>query len=217
MAIMINRVFYDPVGPFDPAKQVICFVNGEFDPKGLNMDRVLQANSIIAVDGGLKICHQLGLIPHLLVGDFDSIDPMFLSLYAHVPRRTLIKDKDETDLENALSGVDLNEQQVTVIGGLGKRTDHVLYHLALLARYPGKVFLESPSEWIFAVSGQVEFATHSGQTVSVFQWGGLATVSTQGLHWNLSKENLISQSNRAEGDKVIIQVFSGIVICIVQI
>ena len=122
-------------------------------------------------------------------------------------------------MKEALSYVDFNKGQATILGGLGLRTDHLLYNLCLLGRYPGKVFLESSNEWIFAASGLVSLM-YKGQPISIYPLFQKAQVSSSGLFWELDQidlhQSFVSQSNRATRDEVMLDISKGTVICILQ-
>ncbi len=94
---------------------------------------------LVAVDCGLNVMHELGLVPDLFVGDGDSAAPELVA--ALDPARTRIASlpthKDVSDLEAALDLlVALDEKgDVTVLAGLGGRLDHLLFNLLLAARH----------------------------------------------------------------------------------
>ena len=83
--------------------RVALVANGAPPSTAWLRDQLQRAEHVIAVDGGLNILHQAGLKPHFLIGDFDSVDPQIFPLYDSVPRTVLQLDKDETDLEVAIS------------------------------------------------------------------------------------------------------------------
>ena len=79
---------------------------------------------VIAVDGGAAHLERLGLTPHIVLGDFDSIAPPLLEQYrrAGVELRQYPAEKDATDLELALELA--RERGITVakvIGAAGGR------------------------------------------------------------------------------------------------
>ena len=99
--------------------------------------RIASAERIVGVDGGSRHLRDLDLLPHLAVGDMDSIPPDLLEHYRnagvemhlHPPR------KDATDLELALElALERGATSVTILGGTGGRLDHTLGNLFLLAR-----------------------------------------------------------------------------------
>lgn len=177
---------------------------------------------LIAVDGGLNHCHALGLRPHLLVGDFDSADPELLKSYSDIPQKRHPREKDETDLELALTLLfQPHVEEITVFGALGNRTDHTLGNVILLSRYPGKLFLESDRERLFVIDQHVELAVRPGQFISLIPLNGpVKGVDTEGLKWPLKNATLDKQfigiSNEATGSQVTISVKEGDLLCCIN-
>jgi thiamine pyrophosphokinase len=174
---------------------------------------------LVAVDGGANHCLQMDLKPDLLIGDFDSIGSNAQETFQSTPRISYSPEKNETDLELALKLLFHPQiERIAVFGALGGRTDHTLGNLTLLARYPGKVFLESDSETLFVISGKAKIPTHPGQMISLIPLHGPARgVSTEGLKWPLQQStldrNFIGISNVATDLKVSIAVKEGDLLC----
>src|SRR5687768_12649638 len=82
---------------------------------------------VVAVDGGLKWAKHLDIAVDVVIGDFDSVDPMELS-EAQSRGAKLIKHpvaKDASDFELALDfALERSPSAITVIGILGNRVDH---------------------------------------------------------------------------------------------
>ncbi len=175
---------------------------------------------LIAVDGGLNLCHKLGLKPDLIIGDLDSAKKKVLSFYQDVQQQVFPKDKDQTDLELALEhAFRLGAQRVTVFAALGGRIDHTLVNIHLLSRYPGKLFFETNDEQLFVVDKQIELSCSPKQTLSLLPLNGPVNgITTQGLKWELSHATLdkhfMGISNIALRDKVRIEVTSGDLLCV---
>ena len=85
---------------------------------------------IIAADAGYLLCEQLGIVPHLLLGDFDSCQrPAHFHNVYHAP-----VEKDDTDTMLAIRAA-LKEgcDTIYIYGGTGgKRLDHTLANLQAL-------------------------------------------------------------------------------------
>ena len=88
---------------------------------------------IICADNGYRHCEKLGLLPSLLVGDFDSI----VRLPPDVPRVTVPAEKDFTDTALALSCAVERGYDTFLASGMmgGRRFDHTLGNLQILARH----------------------------------------------------------------------------------
>lgn len=115
----------------------LIFLGGDLDIPQQVSPYLPGATTIIAVDHGADHCHQLGLTPHLLLGDFDSISPTTLAHYQALgveierhPQR-----KDATDLELALDRIaSESHEQVLLLAALGGRWDMSLGNVLTAAR-----------------------------------------------------------------------------------
>ena len=84
---------------------------------------------VIAADAGYRVCQQAGIVPDLLLGDFDSMDqPDFPNI-----RRSPV-EKDDTDTMLAVkTALEEGCDTVYIYGGTGgKRLDHTLANLQTL-------------------------------------------------------------------------------------
>ncbi len=157
---------------------------------------------VIAADGGLSLAAPLGLRVDVVVGDLDSASTEDLATTdARIERYPA--GKDATDLELALdAAIASGATEITVVGGVGGRLDHLLANALLLAseRY-GRI----PIRWLTgtetaAVADRNRPATVTGAVgdrVSLIPIGGPAReVTTTGLHWPLTGEDLPAGSTR---------------------
>jgi thiamine pyrophosphokinase len=203
-----------------PATPSIALVaNGSLGDSPQLAHELRRYETLIAVDGGLNHCYRLGVTPHLVVGDFDSVDPDVLAHYHAVPRRMFPRDKDQTDLELALQEVfNTGSETAVAYGALGRRTDHLLANLQLLRRYPVRLFYQGEDERLFAVVGEYRLECHPGQVLSLIPLGGpVEGVTTKGLKWELTdatfNKEFFSISNECTGDEVRISIAKGDLVC----
>jgi thiamine pyrophosphokinase len=193
--------------------------NGGLDNPALIARFVRKCDYVIAVDGGLHHCEAMGVRPDCILGDFDSVEASLLEKYDDIPQLTFPADKDFTDLELGIEKAwEREPDKVFLFCALGKRTDHSLYNLQLLGRLPGKLWIETETETLYAIEGQHEIACTAGQTVSFFpMYGHAEGVTTKGLKWELRDatmgKELVSISNIALKPKVNVAVRKGILLC----
>lgn len=104
---------------------------------------ISSAERLIGVDGGSRHLHTMGVLPHLAVGDMDSIPTDLLARYrdAGVELHLHPPKKDATDLELALElALEKGATRISILGATGGRLDHTLGNLFLLARcLPGGI------------------------------------------------------------------------------
>lgn len=202
---------------------VLIFANGELD---LPASGLPSADLLIAADGGSRHCRTLGIYPHLLIGDLDSLEPELqadlqanhVQLVAHPAR------KDETDFELALLHArQAGATRATVVGGLGRRWDHSLANLLLAAdaRFANLpiTFLHGPQQ-LFPVRSAADIDAPVGSRVSLIPLAGDAQgVTTQGLEYPLHGELIPFGSSRGVSNVVAsadaqITIHSGLLLCV---
>jgi len=209
-----------------PGKRAIIFVNGEMkNPHAVS--RILRSNDLlVAADGGLRHLEELGLQPHYLVGDMDSLPASEVERLeqAGAAIRRFPASKDETDLELALDLVlELGCKMIVIAAGLGGRTDQMLGNLFLLTRESLSgcdIRLDDGVEEAFLVRGEAEVRGCAGDLVSLIPLGQAATgVTTRGLQYPLRAETLRPDQTRGISNVLTeacaqVQVKTGQLLCI---
>lgn len=148
----------------------------------------------IAADAGWLQMRQLGLTPHLALGDFDSAPPPEM---AGTEIRQLPTAKDDTDTHAAArEALRRGFKNITILGGLGGRMDHSLANLQtllFLARSGAQNLLAGEqSEWRCMEAGTLRLAAKPGALLSVFAAGGPAMgVCLKGLRYPLKDATLL--------------------------
>ena len=104
----------------------IIFGAAEFDSLLLPIEK---NDLTIAADGGITHLQKLGLVPDVILGDFDSL--------GYVPQGAQVfpVEKDDTDVMLALRhGLRAGFREFLIYGGMeGKRLDHTVANLQALA------------------------------------------------------------------------------------
>lgn len=135
------------------------------------------AACVIAADRGAWYCLRDGIVPHLVVGDMDSLPSEALEELhvAQVEVLALRRDKDETDTQIALQeALKRGARSLVILAALGTRFDHglanvQLLHQALRAGVPAHIL--AGAQDIFLIEGQATLADAEGCTVSLLPLG----------------------------------------------
>lgn len=207
---------------------ILIFANGEepADGWGWVQGYLSQDAILIAVDGGARHLDQLSLIPHVVIGDLDSLDPELRTLLVdrHVKLITAPQEKDETDLELALVyAVKNHEGTVLIFGASGGRLDQTLSNILLLSLQElngREVILVEPHQRAWMVESETTIVGKRGDLVSLIPpWGRVRVRRTEGLKWPLQNEWLSpgparGVSNIMTKDQASIEISDGRVLCI---
>lgn len=198
---------------------IALVANGEILIDNKIQPLIKQYPFVIAVDGGLKHCDRMGIIPSLIIGDLDSVTPELLQKYNEVPVHKYPIKKNETDIELAVKeALKQNPKSITLFGVLGKRTDHTLSNLFLAARYPDLMKIQTEWETILFIKGKQFISCFPGQVVSMYPLGSTVRgITTRGLEWELNNavfdQSFASQSNVCIGEGFDLSVIEGTLMC----
>ena len=185
--------------------RAIIFANGEFHPPQNGFGALQPSDVIIAVDGGARHCAQFGLLPHIVIGDFDSLTQA--ELHDLVTRGVQVVRfpvrKDFTDLELAVHhALGLGCRKIQIFGALGARWDQTLANLLLLsspALENVAVSLVDDNQEITLLRPErtERLSGKPGETLSLIPLAGDAKgIVTRGLEYPLHHETLQLGSTR---------------------
>ena len=152
---------------------------------------------IISADSGARHCRSFGVIPDLLVGDFDSIseaDYGGLKAAGTQIQRFPI-EKDMTDSELAVKiAIEKGCNKIILLGAIGTRLDHSLSNLFLL-----KKLLDEGVEGVVAdennevtlIKDRILLDREEGTNITLLPLAGSAKgVTTKGLYYPLTNATL---------------------------
>ena len=89
--------------------------------------RTINAEYIIAADSGLKYIDELGLVPDMILGDYDSVEDGLLDKYKSIDIKTYPKEKDYTDTHIAIiNALKAGASVIYILGATGTRITYLL-------------------------------------------------------------------------------------------
>lgn len=186
---------------------------------------LLQAADLrIAADGGARHFVAAGVMPHVAIGDFDSLLPELLAeLQQHgvaIERHPVHKDK--TDLELALLlAAEQGAARIAILAALGGRPDQHLANLQLLthpALASSDVRMLDAGWELFVTYDTAHLAGRPGQTVSLLPMTERVDgIVTENLYYPLRDESLLlgparGVSNVMTSDHAMVRIGSGILL-----
>ncbi len=207
-------------------QRALIFANGSLP--GLEAARGLlrTGDFLLAVDGGALHLARLGLRPHLLVGDLDSLPAEALADLAASGVEVLRypPEKDETDLELAIQiALGRGFRDLVLVAALGGRIDQTLANIFLLT-LPDlagvSARLDDGIEEMFLIRSAASVCGQVGETVSLLPLGGPARgITTRGLRYPLRGEALFPERTRGISNELIeaqaeVTLEEGLLLCI---
>ena len=186
--------------------KVFIFLNGGLsDPRfylgHYNRTRIA-GDIVICADGGYALAKSLGIEPHLITGDLDSLGgegpPAHVKVLRHPP------EKDYSDFEIALEEAKkMRPESIAVYGALGGRVDHELINLIVLAHAGLPAVLVEESAEVHNVVGKLVLEGRKGWTCSLAAFSGTCRgVRTEGLLYPLRGE-VFAPSSRGLSNLVV--------------
>lgn len=182
---------------------------------------------IIGVDKGVEFLYRHNIKPSYIVGDFDSLSHEIVDYYkneTHVSVREFNPVKDASDTEIAVRlAITLGCHEMVILGATGSRVDHLWANIQTLT-IPFKAGVDAvildPQNRIRLIGGETHLKKEEafGDYFSVFPLGEVVYgFNIRGAKYPLTEHTLtpydsLCVSNQIEGDEVVIDFVSGIVI-----
>lgn len=177
--------------------KAIIFLNGDKTDTSHVKANIDNKTFIIGCDGGTQYVIDLGLIPHVVLGDMDSISDK-LKKELEQKRVKFIQfptKKDNTDAELAVEyATQQGCNEIILAGILGTRIDHMLATINMLANPKFKKIklrIIEGNQDMYIVWNKIELKGKKGDIISLIPLNGDATgITTQNLAYTLQGETL---------------------------
>lgn len=172
----------------------IIILGGEFSlpPNTINSDY------IIACDSGYTNALKLGLVPDLLIGDFDSYKGNINDIPQSIEILKFNPIKDDTDCMLAVRhAISKGYKHIVFLCALGGRMDHILGNIqsmSFVATHDIKVELFSKNEYMtILTSGMLKIPYKEGYSLSLFSLSDTCNgVSINGSKYDVDNFTLTS-------------------------
>lgn len=199
-----------------------CVIFGGADIEDYSALNIIEADVIIAADRGYEHCRRLGIVPDLLVGDFDSIETR---LPADITVVRAPCEKDDTDLIMAVrEGVKAGCGGFHIYGADGGRMGHTFANIQTLTLIASMgcdgVIHGNTADMTVQTEGKRSYKNGGYRYVSVFSLSESSAVRMDGLKYSgeyeLKRYYPIGVSNEFAADECSIEVISGELLIILE-
>lgn len=201
-------------------KTCLIISGGDFAP----LAESLEYDYVIACDHGYDHALKLGIVPNLILGDFDSC-AFDKESVTDIPIETHPVCKDDTDTMLAIKkALALGYRNIVIICALGSRFDHSLANIqsmAYVAEHGGTCELFGEGEQLKTLScGSVKLPYKENYSLSLFSLTDKCEgVSISGSEYDCEDVTLtntfpLGVSNKWKEDFVTVSVKSGILLTV---
>ena len=171
--------------------QVVILANGIFPFHSVPLTYLRNAEHIICCDGSVNKLHAAGMEPEAVVGDLDSIESVLLAKYSDRLYRS--DDQETNDLTKAVAWSVKNKyDDIIILGATGKREDHTIGNISLLAEYAKQVNVIMVTDFgtFLPILESSIISSFAGQQLSLFSVNPDTEISSKGLKYELTRLRL---------------------------
>ena len=168
------------------------------------------ADEVICCDSAAEEFCAWGGVPTAIVGDMDSLPAELRERFAD--RIVLRPDQNTNDLWKAVTyAIEQGFDRITVLGAFGKREDHTIGNVMLLAARLHEADLQMVGDrGVFDfIDSPSTFESFAGQQVSLFALNPAAEISVSGLRYEPPQNRLAAMwhgvSNEALGEEFVVK------------
>jgi thiamine pyrophosphokinase len=176
-----------------PASYTVIVADGSFPIHDIPLGYLKNANKIVCCDGSAENLVMAGYVPDAIVGDMDSLSKNLLQKFADRIFRD--NNQDTNDLTKSVRWCSENGlNEIIIVGATGKREDHTIGNISLLAEYQKQVNVimvtDTGTFQPFLSSCRVK--SLPGQQVSLFSIDPDTEITSSGLKYPLNKTKILN-------------------------
>lgn len=204
-------------------KKCIIIANGRSpEKKTINYFLDKGFSTVICADGGANSAMKLGIIPHYIIGDLDSIKKETIKYYKNKVTIKKYKRQNDTDVEKCLKfAIKNGYDEVALLGVTGDRLDHTICNLGIVIKFYQKIkiFLVAEKSILVPTNKFIKLISKAGETISIYAFNKTTKITSKGLKYKLNNTQLPfgereSTSNVSISKEVILNVKGGIIFII---
>jgi thiamine pyrophosphokinase len=195
----------------------VIVADGIFPDHEIPLRFLADAARIICCDGSTGNLVLAGYVPDAIVGDMDSLSEELAVRFAD--RIYPDDNQDTNDLTKAVSWCsESGYKDIVIVGATGKREDHTIGNISLLAEYAKvvNVIMVTDTGILIPFLKRAEIASFPGQQISIFSIDPETEISSYGLRYPLEKKKMdnwwVATLNEAPGENFSLEFNHGRVI-----
>ena len=201
---------------FQLESYTVIVADGIFPQHNIPLWYLKNAKRIVCCDGSVENLILAGMQPEAIVGDMDSLNDDLAKRFAD----RIFKDENQdiNDLTKAVSWcIQKSYNDIVIVGATGKREDHTVGNISLLAEYIKKVnvIMVTDTGILQPFLRSSEISSFPGQQVSIFSIDPDTEITSRGLRYPLSRTKIknwwCATLNESAGDRFSLE-FNGRVI-----
>jgi thiamine pyrophosphokinase len=197
--------------------KTVIVADGTFPVHNIPLGYLKNASRIICCDGSAENLIYNGYIPDAIVGDMDSLSKDLAGKYAD--RIFQDRNQDTNDLTKAVEWCrEMHFKDIAIVGATGKREDHTIGNISLLAEYikDVNVIMVTDTGIFHPFLKSAGINSIPGQQVSIFSIDSDTEITSHGLKYVLNKTRItnwwFATLNEALGDSFSLEFNKGRVI-----
>ena len=195
----------------------VIVADGNFPVHDIPLGYLKVAGRIICCDGSAENLIMAGYIPDAIVGDMDSLNESIAGRFQDRIFRN--SDQETNDLTKSVTWcAERGFRDLVIVGATGKREDHTLGNISLLADYIRDVSVKMVSDTgiLMAFTESTVIPSFPGQQISVFSIDPHTEITSHGLRYPLVGKKInnwwVATLNEAEGNSFSLTFISGRII-----
>lgn len=169
--------------------RAVILANGAFPTSPCLLNELREAEFLAVCDGAVRHLEGLGIEPSVIIGDLDSISKELKKKYAY--KLVHIKEQESNDLSKAFFHcVRLGYDEFVILGATGKREDHAIANISLLAVFINhckSVVIKSDFGSFSVHKTPCKISSSKGEQISLFSLNPSAKFTSHHLKYPLKE------------------------------